>query len=362
MTEVANSITENGELTPEFIDKFNSLKRFQNKYGHTCVPLTGEHKELGEWVWDIVKNRRDLDPKIVSKLSSINFVFKVENYEEIVADWENFDARHLEGFEENPKYYMWYASLRKMREFYAENGHSSPSYWESRSLCSWGTAQREKKRAEALSQVQIDELEKLEFFWNPNQDKHTLEDRRRFQQMWDKMYALLADYREEYGNALVPQISEGKYKKLGRWVNTQRLRYTKGTLLPDRKKKLDQLGFVWNKLEADFKNRLKLIEKVKKEMGGDLNKARVCRGAPKDERRVANYLYRIRKVANKEDKKMKLLEKKLDLDWTPRNASRGRRKKEVVEGVDPKKVKATKKKDTKTKDKAKKTPKSAKKD
>jgi hypothetical protein len=42
----------------------------------------------------------------------------------------------------------------------------------------------------------------------------------------------------------VPQQSR-EYKRLGKWVNTQRTRNKRGKVLPARKQLLDSIGFIW---------------------------------------------------------------------------------------------------------------------
>lgn len=62
---------------------------------------------------------------------------------------------------------------------------------------------------------------------------------------WESMFDRLVEYKRVRGNCNVPQ-KQGANKRLGKWVNTQRTHYKRGTLRPDRKQQLDSIGFVWN--------------------------------------------------------------------------------------------------------------------
>ena len=60
---------------------------------------------------------------------------------------------------------------------------------------------------------------------------------------WDDMLARLAAYKAQHGDCLVSRNID---KPLSIWQDTQRRAYKDGLILPDRKAKLDQLGFVWD--------------------------------------------------------------------------------------------------------------------
>ena len=65
---------------------------------------------------------------------------------------------------------------------------------------------------------------------------------------WEKHYQQLIKFKEEHGHLSIPT----KYKenlKLSMWMSNQRVNYHKGTMTPERKKRLDELGFIWRKRE-----------------------------------------------------------------------------------------------------------------
>jgi hypothetical protein len=74
----------------------------------------------------------------------------------------------------------------------------------------------------------------VDFIWNHNE------------YIWDKEYDYLLKYVEINGNTLVPKLfkTEDGFK-LGNWVATQRKQRGFSRISPERKQKLDDLGFIW---------------------------------------------------------------------------------------------------------------------
>ena len=61
---------------------------------------------------------------------------------------------------------------------------------------------------------------------------------------WENMYQQLREYKEQHGNCLVPRREE--FKRLNRWVTTQRQNYKiPGRLNQEKLDKLNGIGFVW---------------------------------------------------------------------------------------------------------------------
>jgi hypothetical protein len=63
---------------------------------------------------------------------------------------------------------------------------------------------------------------------------------------WDHWFGLLMRFKEREGHCLVPRFHDEGQFKLGAWVAEQRTNYRKDNLSVDRKRRLDDLGFVWN--------------------------------------------------------------------------------------------------------------------
>ncbi|MFP7486412.1 helicase associated domain-containing protein [Priestia filamentosa] len=67
---------------------------------------------------------------------------------------------------------------------------------------------------------------------------------------WNKRYEELLEYKERFGNCLVPVGAVG-YSELAQWVSRQRSIYKKGELFKDREEKLKKVGFVWDLKEQE---------------------------------------------------------------------------------------------------------------
>ncbi|MCH8080713.1 MAG: helicase associated domain-containing protein, partial [Proteobacteria bacterium] len=103
-------------------------------------------------------------------------------------------------------------------------------------LGSWVSVQRTKK--DSMSQERRDRLDQLGFVWNPYDAK------------WGKSYSHLKDFVEEHDHCLVPVEYEIDGYKLGNWVSVQRT--YKDEMSQERRDRLDQLGFIWDVLDAQW--------------------------------------------------------------------------------------------------------------
>lgn len=87
-----------------------------------------------------------------------------------------------------------------------------------------------------LAAADRQKLNQLGFVWETRAN--------RFDREWKQQFDKLAAYKARRGDCLVPwQWSEDV--KLAEWVHTQRKFNSKGTLRADRRRLLDDLGFVW---------------------------------------------------------------------------------------------------------------------
>ena len=117
--------------------------------------------------------------------------------------------------------------------------------------------------------------EKVEFFNLPNKV-----DQARFiealttkiieviARQWDFWFGLLIKYKQQHGDA----NAQSTYKtpdgfNLGRWQGHQRTNFKNGTLEPDRIKKLEEIGFVWDQLEESFNKGFEETLRYKKQHG-----------------------------------------------------------------------------------------------
>jgi predicted helicase len=82
---------------------------------------------------------------------------------------------------------------------------------------------------------------------------------------WDEMFGRLLLFRDAHGHCRVPLAY--KDKKLGKWVQHQRSFANKGTLLPFRKRRLDNIGFDWDRHETDWEEGFRYLTMYKEREG-----------------------------------------------------------------------------------------------
>jgi hypothetical protein len=81
---------------------------------------------------------------------------------------------------------------------------------------------------------------------------------------WEEGFRRLVDYVEHYGDARVQKSHQVDGYRLGVWVATQRKRYARGLLEPDRQRLLQGLsGWTWNTLDVNWEESFsRLLEYV----------------------------------------------------------------------------------------------------
>lgn len=124
-------------------------------------------------------------------------------------------------------------------------------YKEDRVLGKWVSHLREYYTSNQLSEERIKALEAIGFVWNPHLAR------------WNASFERLKAYKEKFGDCRVPTFFKDD-KALGKWVARQREDANDGVIQPDRKKKLEDLGFIWQlkkKCNPEQRNTKKIDEK-----------------------------------------------------------------------------------------------------
>ena len=102
-----------------------------------------------------------------------------------------------------------------------------------------------------ISTDRINLLESIGFSWDPLEEE------------WQTKYKELQTYKEKYGNIDIPQ----GHPSLGLWVGTQRTRYKKGKQTKNRIVLLENLGFIWDKVDFEWKINFRKIKRYFSEHG-----------------------------------------------------------------------------------------------
>lgn len=222
------------KLSSSWDERYGELVRFREKHGHCNVPDTFlENPRLGSWVGIqrsyFKKNKLSQDK--IEKLNLVGFL------------WNPFDA-------------AWNEMFNALYEFKQSTGHLE--VWmapvRNERLCTWVQKQRQNFSKNKLAPQYIKKLEEIGFVWNP------------LIVAWEDMFLELSKFKQEHGHCNVKQ----KYPRnpqLATWVNTQRDQYKEGKCLPERIKRLEELGFVWDTNIAAWENKFLELCKFKDKNG-----------------------------------------------------------------------------------------------
>ena len=213
-------------ITTQIVDRigsnwdehFGELVAYKAHHGNCNVPRHwSEQPGLGVWVTTQrgEKKAGRLSQDRQRRLAELGFV------------WDTYEA----GWEEQ------FAALAQYKTQYGDC--NVPQGWrEQRGLGAWANTQRRMKRAGRLGFDRQHRLEALGFVWDPYEAVEA---------NWEEQFAALAQYKAEHGHCNVSK-ERPENPKLGRWVSEQR-RY-KETLSPERRARLEELGFVWTRQQT----------------------------------------------------------------------------------------------------------------
>ena len=209
-------------VRPRWDDSFQKLQAYKAEHGDVLVPMryqTFDGFGLGSWVREQrrAEAQGKLQPEQKLRLEELGFVWRVR--------------AHL---------MTWDDSFQKLQAYKAEHGDVLVP-WKYRTfdgfgLGSWVCEQRRAEIRAKLSCKQKLRLEELGFVWRVRAHLMT----------WDDSFQKLQAYKAEHGDVLVPW----KYRTfdgvgLGAWVCKQRKAEAQGKLQPEKKLRLEELGFVW---------------------------------------------------------------------------------------------------------------------
>ena len=192
---------------------FVALQTFRNREGHCRVEQ--KHREeglkLGLWVSNQRSREDSLTPDQLKRLKSLSF------------SWD-------------PLAEIWEQNFAALQRFHKLEGHCRVvrGHKEGRlNLGNWVKMQRTAKDTAMLSPERIARLDQLGFSWDPHSE------------LWEQNFSALQKFCKREGHCRVGHRHQEDGLKLGAWANNQRSK--KHTLARDRLKRLNSLGFVWEK-------------------------------------------------------------------------------------------------------------------
>jgi superfamily II DNA or RNA helicase len=191
-------------------DAFKALVAYKKEFGDCLVPVSYKTKAgltLGNWA-RVQRQNQDLPNERKKLLDDLGFI------------WDQIDQLWKEAFKALVAYKKEFGDCLVPARYKTKNGLG---------LGTWVSSQRSNP---ILSPERKKLLDDLDFIWDP------------MDRFWKEAFKALIAYKKEFGNCAVPQSYKTKDGlALGTWVANQR---KSQKLSPERKKQLDDLGFIWN--------------------------------------------------------------------------------------------------------------------
>jgi superfamily II DNA or RNA helicase len=202
-------------LAAAWEEGFSKLLQFKEAEGHCRVPqrFKLDGFKLGEWIVTQRKAKDSMASDRRQRLDSIGFV------------WDAFTESWEEGFS-------------KLLQFKEAEGHFRvPQVFkvDGFNLGVWVAHQRKAK--DSMSSERKQRLDDLGFEWAP------------LAAAWEESFSKLLQFKEAVGHFRVPTNFKPDGFKLGSWVSNQRAK--KDSLSPERKQRLDDIGFIWDTRKSD---------------------------------------------------------------------------------------------------------------
>ena len=230
-------------ITTEIVDRlsahweemFGLLVAYKDEHGHCNVPQTTVYRgeNLGTWVNDQRTRKNLLSEDRIRRLEDIGFVWDL-----LEAQWEEM-----------------FGLLVAYKDKHGDCNVPAKEEYRGENLGIWVNTQRQSKKKDNLSTERFQRLEGIGFVWDP------------FDAQWEEMFGLLIAYKDEHGHCDVPLSTVYRGENLGSWVQHRRADKKNGELSEDRIKRLDEIGFVWDVLEAAWEEMFGLLVAYKDEHG-----------------------------------------------------------------------------------------------
>lgn len=222
----SSSLTQQERWDRQWLRMYEQLVEFHREHGHCHVVAKWQgNPRLADWVQDqrALKCRDGLRLERIARLELLGFLWSTENLEN--------DAR-------------WERRFQQIEEFQRQHGHTRSPKTFDKQLWSWRHVQREYRRKGLLSEQRIARLDAIGFEWDEQGKPFAKSREDRWDKQWDRMFEALVAFKNHHGTTHV--VAGWKENPaLATWVGDQRENHTHGRLRPDRKARLDAIGFLW---------------------------------------------------------------------------------------------------------------------
>lgn len=220
-------------MPPSNWDTYYSLARdYFRAHGHLLIP--GDYhvdgRALGAWIGTQRGDRRSgsnsrFTRERVDKLNAIGMVWDVAEH-----NWQSM-CRALE------EYARQRGTARVPQSFVTADG---------KKLGVWLNRVRMDFKRGKLSPQRQAQLEELGVVWNPEVLRRS---------SWETYFRLLEAYVETTGSFPAADYVTREGLKLGLWLSNQRQNHRRGSLLPQRQRRLEALGIRWQPAEDVWERR-----------------------------------------------------------------------------------------------------------
>ena len=260
-----------------------ALTAFKKEHGHLRVPSQpADYRALQIWLTDVRRQKKKgrLDRGRIRQLERLGVVWEPQNqkWEDMFADLVASKAKYGNcnvpaNWPENPRLASWVRGQRTSRrmntltqdrverldkigfiwtgkevtweskyaalvEFQRTHGHCLVPA-DHASLGRWVVMTRRYRRQGLLNEERIRRLTQLGFVWDGAFKVWA-------KKAWESKYAALVEFQRTHGHCLVPATSKD-LASLSGWVRTMRGYRRQGKLSEERIRRLDELGFMWDR-------------------------------------------------------------------------------------------------------------------
>ncbi len=224
-----SSVGRTDVLAAVWEQRYTELEDYQKRFGNCEVASSWkENPALAKWVAHQRTAYRDgeLLPERLRRLEALGFA------------WEStFISTHE----------RWNRRYAELVEFQKQHGHCRVSKTNGKAwpgLYSWRHHQRELNSAGELNGARRSQLDALGFEWEERPFLARTHEPQS-EVPWELRFKALVEFKERFGHCMV-KTGWPENPTLARWVIKQRIDHTAGHLRPDRKERLDALGFAWS--------------------------------------------------------------------------------------------------------------------
>ena len=235
-------------------EMYDLLEALHAKEGH-CLPQDGS--DLATWcqqqrLADTRSGHKSLRSEWRADLNRLGFIWDGKE-----AEWETLFLQ-LQNFRKERKHCIVPAKV--------------PDGSPHQPLARWVALQRRGYAKGILDEEKKQRLDALGFVW----DAKAI--------FWEEMFAALAEFRDLHGNCLVPERYEPN-SQLAWWVTAQRKAYKTEQLEAERVTRLNDLGFFWDPMEAQWYEMYQALVHYRERFGHCL-----VRGLGSDRAKLAAWL------------------------------------------------------------------------